>query len=84
MDEQICGECKEIVYDNKITHLNLELVKVCDKDGNCHFEIHFQDWSKEDKMKVLFKLHVEEAIELKCMIDKLLYNSLEPCNTDKN
>lgn len=77
MEEDICGEVKDLFFDKYIKKLNLELVKVTDKHNNFHYEIHFQDWSKKNKSKTLFKLHIKDAIELKSMIDKFIVDMQE-------
>jgi len=76
MEENICGEVKDLFFDKNIKKLNLELVKLTDKHSNYHYEIHFQDWSKIES-KTLFKLHIKEAIELKSMIDNFIVDMQE-------
>jgi len=65
---EICGEVKEIHYDDVIKKLNLELA--FDSIGSPI--IVFQDWTKYNDSKDLFRLHIKEAVELKSMIDNLI------------
>jgi hypothetical protein len=67
MMEEISGNSKEILYDKNVQVLNLELCK--DKIGTPIIKL--QDWSGEDS-KDLLTLHINEAIELKSMIDVLV------------
>jgi len=64
----ICGETKDIMYDEKIKKLNLELVK--DEIGTPL--IIFQDWTNERDAKDILTLHIKETIELKSIIDNLV------------
>ena len=71
-EEMIGGHFIDIDFDDKIKVLNLELVKVFlnkdDKEG--HYEIHFQDWSKENKSKTFLRLHVLEAVNYHALNQK--------------
>ena len=73
---EICGEYKELFFDKNLRILNLELAK--DSIGSPI--IIFQDWTKKNKSKDLFRVHIQEAIEIKAMIDKLIVNYLEEKN----
>lgn len=72
------GQVMNIYYDKKCDKLNLELVKKKFRipSNEHYYEIHFQDWSKDNKSKTLLKLHIKEAIELKSIIDNLVYAAL--------
>lgn len=60
-------------YDNKIKKLNLELG--VDRIGTPLIQL--QDWTKKNKSKPLVTLHIKEAIELKAVIDNLVFNYLD-------
>jgi len=66
----ICGEVKQLCYDKKVDKLNLELAI----DGIGCPVIIFEDWTKKNKSKELFRLHIKEAIELKAVIDNLIFD----------
>ena len=70
---EICGEYKELFYDKKVKILNLELAK--DSIGSPI--IIFQDWTKKNKSKELFRVHIKEAIEIKAIIDNLIIDYYE-------
>ena len=70
---EICGEYKELVYDKKVKILNLELAK----DSISSPIIIFQDWTKKNKSKELFRVHIKEAVEIKAMIDNLIIDYYE-------
>ena len=65
--KRISGEVKDILYDKKITKLNLQLAK--DELGTTI--IVFENWTI-NKSKELFRLHIKEAIKLKAMIDNAI------------
>jgi len=71
----IGGQVMDIHYDEKVKKLNLELIKVDDREGLDYFEIHIEDWT-ESKCPTLVRLHIKEAIALKSMIDNLVYDAL--------
>ena len=73
--EEVCGIEQEIHYDKEIMRLNLELVSVMLPDEEPYYEIHFQDWKKDGKCKTILKLHIKEALELKSIIDQLVYDA---------
>jgi hypothetical protein len=74
--EEITGISTDICYNNfKKTKLNIELVRVDLGDGQIYYEIEFSDWTKE-RTKRYFNLHIKEAIELKAMIDTLVYDAI--------
>jgi len=84
MEEEICGEVmEENPFDKKVKVLNLELVKVIDKDKNFHYQIHFQDWTpiSRSKTKVkgtnLVRLHLKDAVKLKSIIDNLVWDAMK-------
>ena len=73
------GEVKEIMYDKKIKKLNVELAKIniaISSRGHDMPLILFEDWTQDKKIKHLFTLHIKEAIELKAILDKLLFDYL--------
>lgn len=75
--ENICGTTLEIYYDDRYECIDLELVKVFlskeDKEG--HYQIHLEATLKDKKFKNLLKLHIKDAIELKSIIDNLVYDA---------
>ena len=74
--KNIMGQCKEIFYDAKVNNLNLELVRSSFGDNNHFYCIQISDWTKK-KEKVFVTLHIKEAIELKAIIDTLVYEAHE-------
>lgn len=69
--ERLGGIEKEVLYDEEISKLNVQLVK--GRIGEPL--IILEDWSKK-KSKLLLKLHIKEAIELKAIIDSLVFDYL--------
>jgi len=66
--EKISGEVMDIHYDEKIEKLNLGLAR-----DKCNSPvILFEDWTKEGEH--LLTLHIKEALELKAIIDKLVFD----------
>jgi len=68
---EICGEVLNINYDDKIKIINAELAQ----DSIGTNLIILQDWTK--KSKNIITLHIKEAIELKGVIDRLIYDSFD-------
>jgi hypothetical protein len=72
----ICGDFKQIHYDDLYDELDLELVQTnLDLIPPC-YEIHIAGKIK-DKWHLILKLHLKEAIELKSMIDNLVVDAME-------
>ena len=68
----ISGEVKEIEYSSFGTKKKLNLELCTDAIGSpC---ILFSSWTKKRKEKDFFVLHLKEAIELKGIIDKLIFD----------
>lgn len=75
--EEICGIEKEINYDDKIERLNFELKKVYLKDDKEGFyAIDVENWKINGGCKLLFRMHIQEAIELKSIVDSLVFDAL--------
>lgn len=74
---EISGFDKEVQYDKKIKKLNLELA--LDDDANP--VIIFQDWTKEGNEKNILTLHLTECIEIKSIIDLLIFD-YQQCRVD--
>lgn len=80
IEDPICGEGKKIRYDQKTMSLDVELVRVLlgEDDDEGHYEIVFCDGS--GKGEEFFRLHIKEAIELKSIIDNLVFDSVIDMN----
>tara|TARA_Y100000310_G_scaffold78214_1_gene74851 strand:- start:1557 stop:1802 length:246 start_codon:yes stop_codon:yes gene_type:complete len=76
-EEDVCGETIQLHFDENITLLNLELVRVDGKNDVPYYQVHFEDWTKKDKSKTLIKLHIKDAIQLKSIIDNLVIDMIE-------
>lgn len=76
--ERIGGYTFETMYDERYKCIDLELVKVYlskdDKEG--HYQIHIDATTKK-KFKNILKLHIKDAIELKSIIDNIVYDANE-------
>jgi hypothetical protein len=66
----ICGQTKDLLYDKKISRLNIQLGE--DQIGAPI--LVFEDWTQKDKAKELFRMHIKEAMELKSIIDQLIFD----------
>lgn len=81
----VCGETMEIFYDKKIDRLDFELIEVKSKvDNKNYYKIAVNDMTDVNKPKLLFKLHISEALEIKSIFDKLAYNSLFCLNENES
>ena len=74
-EENLVGECIDIYHDKKIDKLNAELVHVGGdvKNGEGYYAIDLSNWTGNGKH--LVRLHILDAIELKAVIDKLVYEA---------
>ena len=72
--EEISGIDMDLFYNRKKINLNIELVRVDLGDDAIYYELEFEDNTKS-KTKRFFTLHLKEAIELKAMIDCLIYDA---------
>ena len=72
----VCGEWLEIFYDKKIDKLDFSLIEITDIDGGINYKIAIENVTNNMKPKKLVELHIKEAIEIKSIIDKLVYESL--------
>lgn len=74
-EKNICGEGMDLGFDKKVKKLNLELVHVGGnvKAGDGYYAIDLGDWTKSGRH--LVRLHILDAIELKSVIDKLVYEA---------
>lgn len=74
-ERPVCGYDKEIMYNgqDKKEVLDLELIKIGGnvKNGDGYYAIELRLNNKK-----LVRLHILEAIELKSIIDCLVYDSL--------
>lgn len=75
----IGGEVSDILFDNKIKKLDLELGT--DRIGTPL--IQFRDCTNKSRDKTLFTLHIKEAIKLKAVIDKLVFDYLAEKGEEK-
>lgn len=78
----IIGATLDTMYDDRYQCVNLELAKcnITDDDTIGYYEIHFSTTSfgsKKKKFKTILKLHIDEAIRLKSIIDQLVYHAHE-------
>ena len=69
-EEGIEGIRKDIHFDDKRAVLDIDLVKVSNNEGG-YFRI---DLNTEDES--ILKLHIQEAIELKSVIDSLVFSAV--------
>jgi hypothetical protein len=74
-EEDICGEVIDIHHDKKVQKLNSQLVHVGGDvtNGDGYYAIDISDWTKESKH--LVRLHILDAISLKAVIDKLVFET---------
>lgn len=72
-DMDVCGQVTPICYDDWVKELNIQLVRRDGTDG--YFVIKLQDWTRNNST-TLVTLHIKEAIELKSIIDNLVYAAL--------
>lgn len=73
--ENIGGTTLDTMYDRRYKCVDLELVQV-HLGEESYFEIHIDATTEKGKFKHLLKLHIKEAIELKSIIDNLVYDAL--------
>lgn len=66
----VSGIEMDLFYNKKKTKLNIELVRVDLGNDAIYYELDFTD----DK-KRFFTMHLKEAIELKAMIDCMIYDA---------
>lgn len=76
----ICGIEQEIHYDRKVEKIDVDLVHVGGsvKTADGYRMLVFTDISAKnpDRHKHLFQLHIKEAIQLKSLLDELIYDSI--------
>ena len=79
--ENIGGYTFETYYDRRYKNIDLELVRVVLNDKVlCHeeityYQINIEATTKNKKIKNILKLHIKDAIELKSIIDNLVYDA---------
>ena len=77
-ENNICGTEFVTNYDKRYKCVDFELIKI-GKNKDAYYEIHLIATNKDGSFTNLLKLHIKDAIEIKSIIDNLVYDA----NQDK-
>ena len=79
--ENIGGYTFETYYDQRYKNIDLELVRVVFKDKVLfheeipYYQINIEATTKNKKIKTILRLHIKDAIQLKSIIDNMVYDA---------
>lgn len=78
--DPICGTVMNLFHDKKIKKINFNLIRCTNDYGgeiDVHYVVDLEDWtSKDDKVVHLVRFHIKDLIDLKSVIDNLVYEAL--------